>query len=489
MHRHNIVHRDIKPDNILVSSGEGEPILKLCDFGCACWVYEDPKKSGSPRSRKKMMISPNDDAGLGHISNSKLLTEALGTPVYAAPEVLSLQQYDGFKVDSWSCGVVLYTLLMGKIPFPSDMVSEFTRLTKLKPKGKNAARALKVKYRGWMAHQSLNIQSRQLYGQNSFQQLWHVLQYGNLSWYETDAKDAKMIGSVKLNGYVPKIIDETSFKLLHPSETRVDVICKVAERQDRDRWIETIGLAATPIKNLKVERLSSKQAKKEAEKFYILDERVEAWRRLDNETREVLYGILDIDSHVRFFLSLLLTHVSLNNTHQVRLGVQDILMHPWMRQDAKTRIQSTLTLRHTFTNEKVNCTLGRGVLRFDDKEFLVSQCSLRCSQENDCKKFTLVNAVNDKTYKFEADTVELKNQWVEAFRKEMRLSGVATHRRNRLRTGSTRSSFQDLVEIDSLETRLRSGTISLEDFQSARRSTLSRIGRSEFKEALSPSSQ
>ena len=180
MHRHNIVHRDIKPDNILISSGEGEPVLKLCDFGCACWVYDDPKRrsSSSDDTKKKMMISPDESAGLSHTNTSKLLTEALGTPVYAAPEVLSLQPYDGFKVDAWSCGVVLYTLLVGKIPFPYDLISEFTRLTELKPKGKTAKRALKISYQGWMAHQSLNIESRTLYGSNSFQQLWHVLRYG-----------------------------------------------------------------------------------------------------------------------------------------------------------------------------------------------------------------------------------------------------------------------------------------------------------------------
>ena len=122
---------------------------------------------------------------------------------------------------------------------------------------------------------------------------------GTLSWYESDAKDAKMIGSVKLDGYVPKVIDEITFKLMHASETRVDVMCKVAERTDRDRWIEAIKLASIPMKNLKVERMSSKQAKKEAEKFYVLDERVEAWRRLDNETRDLMYGMLDIDPRLR----------------------------------------------------------------------------------------------------------------------------------------------------------------------------------------------
>ena len=122
---------------------------------------------------------------------------------------------------------------------------------------------------------------------------------GTLSWYESDAKDAKMIGSVKLDRYVPKVIDEITFKLMHASETRVDVMCKVAERTDRDRWIEAIKLASIPMKNLKVERMSSKQAKKEAEKFYVLDERVEAWRRLDNETRDLMYGMLDIDPRLR----------------------------------------------------------------------------------------------------------------------------------------------------------------------------------------------
>ena len=41
----------------------------------------------------------------------------LGTAVYVAPEVLAGEQYDGFKVDMWACGVVLFAMVAGSYPF------------------------------------------------------------------------------------------------------------------------------------------------------------------------------------------------------------------------------------------------------------------------------------------------------------------------------------------------------------------------------------
>ena len=88
IHSKNIVHRDIKLENILLDLNN---IVKICDFG----VGKITEK--------------------GH----KLLDQC-GTPVYMAPEIIQGDGYEGFPVDIWSAGVALYIMLSGNIPFNRD---------------------------------------------------------------------------------------------------------------------------------------------------------------------------------------------------------------------------------------------------------------------------------------------------------------------------------------------------------------------------------
>ena len=97
IHNKNIVHRDIKLDNILIDLNNN---IKLCDFG----------------------------VGKNITDNNELLYEQCGTPAYIAPEVLAGEGYCGFPVDIWSSGVVLYSLLMGNIPFKSQNLNELQGL-------------------------------------------------------------------------------------------------------------------------------------------------------------------------------------------------------------------------------------------------------------------------------------------------------------------------------------------------------------------------
>ncbi|CAM9504592.1 unnamed protein product, partial [Ectocarpus fasciculatus] len=90
LHSNRVIHRDMKPQNILVGA-HGR--VKLCDFGFARAMS----------------------------SNTVVLTSIKGTPLYMAPELVKEQPYD-LTVDLWSLGVILYELLVGQPPFYTNSI-------------------------------------------------------------------------------------------------------------------------------------------------------------------------------------------------------------------------------------------------------------------------------------------------------------------------------------------------------------------------------
>ena len=87
IHSLGIVHRDLKPENLLLTK---DNILKIIDFGLSNYF-----KDGQP----------------------ELLETPCGSPCYASPEMLSGKTYDGFKIDIWASGIILFAMLCGFLPF------------------------------------------------------------------------------------------------------------------------------------------------------------------------------------------------------------------------------------------------------------------------------------------------------------------------------------------------------------------------------------
>lgn len=97
-HSRGVYHRDLKPENLLLDENGN---LKVSDFGLSA-LWESRRQDG-------------------------LLHTTCGTPAYVAPEVISKKGYDGAKADIWSCGVILFVLLAGYLPFQDSNLLEMYR--------------------------------------------------------------------------------------------------------------------------------------------------------------------------------------------------------------------------------------------------------------------------------------------------------------------------------------------------------------------------
>ena len=122
-HALGIVHRDFKPENvILVADEEGDvEQVKVVDFGIAKLVGEldDPLKNAlSSLAQARRRSSPRA---------SDLASGAMGTPHYMAPEQVSDSVHVGPAADIWAFGVVAYECLTGKRPFDDDSIANILR--------------------------------------------------------------------------------------------------------------------------------------------------------------------------------------------------------------------------------------------------------------------------------------------------------------------------------------------------------------------------
>ena len=115
IHLLNIVHRDLKPENLLLTKNR---ILKIIDFGLSNYF-----------TGKELLITP------------------CGSPSYTPPEMIKGCKYNGFAVDIWSIGIILYGMLCGYLPFEErDNKALFKKILKCK-----------INYPKFISHNASNL--------------------------------------------------------------------------------------------------------------------------------------------------------------------------------------------------------------------------------------------------------------------------------------------------------------------------------------------
>ncbi|EGW07496.1 BR serine/threonine-protein kinase 1 [Cricetulus griseus] len=97
-HSYSICHRDLKPENLLLDEKNN---IRIADFFLESLQVGD-----------------------------SLLETSCGSPHYACPEVIKGEKYDGRRADMWSCGVILFALLVGALPFDDDNLRQLLEKVK-----------------------------------------------------------------------------------------------------------------------------------------------------------------------------------------------------------------------------------------------------------------------------------------------------------------------------------------------------------------------
>lgn len=150
VHNLKFVHRDLKPDNVLISNSGH---VKLSDFGLAKGFASKEQDYINKYEKEKEKIKqggPVRKSRTQYKRDRKLMFSTVGTPDYIAPEVFSQKGY-GVEVDWWSLGVIMFECLVGYPPFYAEQPLQTCR------KIVNYKRTLKIPSEAGLSREAKDI--------------------------------------------------------------------------------------------------------------------------------------------------------------------------------------------------------------------------------------------------------------------------------------------------------------------------------------------
>lgn len=119
LHSKNVVHRDIKLENILLDTNASNSNIVVCDFGLAKVISQREDATSS----QSKCVSESDRFSM----HKKRALSTCGSDIYISPEIIKGEGYSE-TVDMWSIGVCMYILLSGRVPFSNDQGDLYKRI-------------------------------------------------------------------------------------------------------------------------------------------------------------------------------------------------------------------------------------------------------------------------------------------------------------------------------------------------------------------------
>ncbi|KAJ6250240.1 serine/threonine-protein kinase gin4-related [Anaeramoeba flamelloides] len=263
LHERLICHRDLKPENLLLDSNH---CIKIVDFGMA-----------------QIM------------KNNSLLKTSCGSPHYASPEVISGLEYDGKKADVWCCGIILFALLSGRLPFDSKNIKRL--LLKIK-KGEYRMSSKFTNLEKNLIKKMLIVDPKKRISIDEIKKHpWFTSNYPTNYIPQNSSINIMKIGTLKKEILIPKILQILKTLGWGNKEELTNALCSEEINQEKIFYVmsyKSMGLKTSKPNYQKKRSISLQETNPELKPKISTSETVLTLSKNEKETKEQEYNLDNI---------------------------------------------------------------------------------------------------------------------------------------------------------------------------------------------------